>query len=459
MTLYVADIASYQGTLTLAALERAGFGGINVKVSHGVTRKSVHPAVGAYVREARARGWALSSFHFLDASTSGAAQAVYAHAEMTALNLVRGAVHVVDCEWDAPREVYEEYVSVMTALLGRSIVTYSGRWWWVPRGWPSRTPWLWSAPAAGYQGTGVYPGDVSEHWTGYGGWPDLAVMQYAVAPVDGIRVSMSAVRSAQVWADMTGESMSAWVVVPALLALRDEFNKLAPARDRGADGTVGDTAHTSASDHTPDEDSDVLRDHDPDSKNEVHALDIDSTGPWSTSFDQIIKGIVARERARWLDPNDKCRLKYVIWNRRIYGTSNDFAGEAYTEKDPHTGHAHFSGRYETVCENDVRPWGVYQEDIVEQADIDKIVNAVVAKLAARLDALPTAAENASTLLGSKYADKAYPGRTVATHLQDMQGQRDYQVAGGNPNGDGAMVPKDGSWTKVVENAARETLAE
>lgn len=186
--------------------------------------------------------------------------------------------------------------------------------------------------------------------------------------------------------------MSAWVLVPALVALREEFNRLSPNRDKGADGSIGDSAHTSSSDHTPDEDSDVLRDHDADHKNEVHALDIDSTGPWpDTSFDAIVKGIIARERKRWLDPNDKCRLKYVIWNRRIYSQGNDFNGEAYTLADPHTNHAHFSGRYETVCENDTSPWGVFEEDDLpmDQATFNKLMSGW-AKSAEGRDALSDA---------------------------------------------------------------------
>lgn len=173
--------------------------------------------------------------------------------------------------------------------------------------------------------------------------------------------------------------MSAWVLIPSLIALRTEFNAVNPTRDKGADGSIGDSAHTSSSDHTPDEDSDVLRDHDADSKNEVHALDIDSTGPWPSAgwFDRTVNAIRLEERRRWLDPGDKCRLKYVIWNRQIASQGSDFAWVAYSGSDPHTNHAHFSGRYETVCENDTRPWGVatqLQEDDVPltDAEIDKI---------------------------------------------------------------------------------------
>jgi len=150
--------------------------------------------------------------------------------------------------------------------------------------------------------------------------------------------------------------MSAWVLIPCLVALREEFNRVSPNRDKGADGSIGDSAHTSSSDHTPDEDSDVLRDHDADSKNEVHALDIDSSGPWPAAgwFDAAIKALVARHRSGADD-----RLQYVIWNRQIASRSFGWTWRTYTgTADPHTNHAHFSARYTTAQETDTSPWGV-----------------------------------------------------------------------------------------------------
>ena len=173
--------------------------------------------------------------------------------------------------------------------------------------------------------------------------------------------------------------MSAWSVIACLLTLRTEFNVISPTRDKGADGTIGNSLHTSSSDHTPDEDSAVLRDHDADSKNEVHALDIDSSGPWPGTgtqkerFHAIVMRIIAGEKAKWKSKTDKCRLNYVIWDRKIYDKDNDFEPRDYDGDDPHTNHAHFSGRYETSCENDTRPFGVIQEeDEMNEADFAKI---------------------------------------------------------------------------------------
>lgn len=183
--------------------------------------------------------------------------------------------------------------------------------------------------------------------------------------------------------------MSDWVVIPCLLALRDEFDKVSPKRDRGADGTIGDSSHKSSSDHTPDEDSDVLRDHDADHKNEVHAVDIDCTGPWPDGkggqaggwFDKKIGEIVAREKVEYESATIFGRLQYVIWRGKIISRSWGWSGwRAYTGPSSHFDHAHFSGRYLTNTEADTRSWGVYvpppakDEDIpVNQADFNKLM--------------------------------------------------------------------------------------
>src|SRR5690242_19070408 len=123
--------------------------------------------------------------------------------------------------------------------------------------------------------------------------------------------------------------MSAWETVACLLVLRDEFNRVAPKRDKGSDGTIADSAHTSASDHTPDEDSDILRSRDSDHKNEVHALDIDSSGPWPDGkggeaggwFDRTIHEIVAREKRDYESPTIIGRAQNIIWRGKIASRS------------------------------------------------------------------------------------------------------------------------------------------
>lgn len=463
MTLHIADIAGYQAGITSAQLWAAGMGGINVKVSHGLGRRSVHERADQYVREARAAGKALSSFHWLTGDASGVAQADYAYREMAGLGLnVPGVAHVVDVEalpgsaGGVPTDViYRDYVGRMQKLLQRPIITYTGDWWQQAHGWlvalADLSPWLWAAPNSGYQAS--YPGDTSPLWdAGYGGWRDLAVMQYRVSEIAGIKVSQSAVRSADLWADMTGvPRMASWVVVPCLLTLRDEFNELAPGRDKGSDGTIGDTAHTSSSDHTPDEDSRVLEDHDADEKNEVHALDTDSTGPWpgpptqkqKDRFRAKVMAVIAGEKAKWLDPDDRCRLNYVIWDGQIYDKDNDFEPVKYNGSDQHTGHAHFSARYETSCENDTRPWGVLEEEMTKTEFIAWLTE--WAESAAGKKALGAAVGTAKT------GNKAYPGRDNDDLASDEHAFLDDWV--GDGKGAAVRPTKPGSLGEKVRELA------
>ena len=164
----------------------------------------------------------------------------------------------------------------------------------------------------------------------------------------------------------------AWHLVPALVSLRNEFDQLAPSRDRASDGSIGDSAHkASTSDHniddgpnqgsTPSEDADSLP--------EVHAIDVDRDlrkSGWT--MDRAVKIIVDRHRAGKDD-----RLQNVIWNRRIASRSWGWTWRAYTGSNPHDKHAHFSARYTTAAESDRSPWGLLEEDGMDVND-DVIVN-------------------------------------------------------------------------------------
>jgi hypothetical protein len=206
--------------------------------------------------------------------------------------------------------------------------------------------------------------------------------------------------------------MSDWVLVPSLAKLREEFDEVAPHRDRGADGSVGDKTHTPSSDHTPDEDSDILRDRDPDHKNEVHALDIDSSGPWPGGwawFDAAIKRVVDRHRR-----GEDDRLQYVIWDRRIANRDiGNWKWRTYTgSADPHVDHAHFSARYTTAQEQDTSAWDVVQEEKDMQLS-DKI------KLT----------DNAKQELGGDYAKLGVVTVETALNLLLIYGPRAARSAG------------------------------
>lgn len=160
--------------------------------------------------------------------------------------------------------------------------------------------------------------------------------------------------------------MASWVLVPCLGQLRTELNRLAPNRDKSSDGTIGDAAHQDrVSDHNDDEVGKVpIRDAD--SKHEVHAYDADKDlREPNLSMEMVVQHILTRCRT-----GKEKRLRYIIYNRRIWEASNKWKERKYTDSNAHTEHAHFSSSYETALEASTASW--YLEDIpVALTDADK----------------------------------------------------------------------------------------
>lgn len=156
--------------------------------------------------------------------------------------------------------------------------------------------------------------------------------------------------------------MASWVLVPCLGQLRTELNRIAPNRDKTSDGTIGDAAHQqTVSDHNDDEVGRVpIRDAD--SKHEVHAIDFDADlrTPGLT-MEMVVQHVLARCRA-----GTENRLRYIIYNRRIWEASNGWKERAYTGASPHTEHAHFSASYVTALEEDIRLWEL---ELLEENDM------------------------------------------------------------------------------------------
>jgi hypothetical protein len=127
------------------------------------------------------------------------------------------------------------------------------------------------------------------------------------------------------------EKTGAWRVAKALEMLRSQINVLAPNRSKVSDGGIGDPAHQSRkSDHNPwvkDKGIGVVtaRDftHDP-------AHDCDA-------------GLLAESLRKSKDP----RVKYVIWNRKIFtaakkGGIPGWTWRPYSGSNPHNKHVHVS---------------------------------------------------------------------------------------------------------------------
>ncbi|WP_306205067.1 hypothetical protein [Actinoplanes sp. RD1] len=228
--------------------------------------------------------------------------------------------------------------------------------------------------------------------------------------------------------------MASWVLVPCLVSLRTEFNKLAPSRDKASDGSIGDTSHAaSSSDHNPDETGNTPYE-DADSKNEVHAIDVDTNlrkSGWT--MQRCVNIIVAKHKS-----GADNRLQYVIYNRKIYSRSWGWTARDYTGASPHTEHAHFSARYTTAQENDTSPWGLLEAEEDEMPSAAEVAAEVMKQMKAQFPGM---------LLNAKIGDKAYPTRTVGTHLRDLQIMRDYMVGDGKGANQGP--PRKGSYLNII----------
>lgn len=143
------------------------------------------------------------------------------------------------------------------------------------------------------------------------------------------------------------------ILVPCLVALRAEFDRLSPGRDRRADGWIGDAAHQrESSDHNPDETGRTPFE-DADNVNEVHAIDIDTDLGGGLDLNTCVEWIRLRHQ---LGEDD--RLQNIIWRGRIASRTWGWAWKPYTGASQHYDHAHFSARYSTAQEADTRPWGI-----------------------------------------------------------------------------------------------------
>lgn len=160
--------------------------------------------------------------------------------------------------------------------------------------------------------------------------------------------------------------MAGWILVPCLVQLRNEFNALAPHRDKASDGSIGDVAHEERqSDHNRDETGNVpIRDAD--KTQEVHAIDVDTDLRVSgLTMEHCVQFVLTRCRS-----GKENRLRYIIYNRRIWSASNGWRQASYSGANPHDKHAHFSSSYDSAREADTRSW--HLEDLpVALTDDDK----------------------------------------------------------------------------------------
>jgi hypothetical protein len=155
-----------------------------------------------------------------------------------------------------------------------------------------------------------------------------------------------------------------YYLAPCLVGLFHEVDARWPNRSRASDGWIGDASHAArASEHNPDYSAGGV----------VRAIDVTSSG---IDVEEVLNALIGDDRV-W----------YVIWNRRIASRAHGWVWQAYNGASAHTEHVHVSIRKIPWAEADPTPWFPKEDnDVITDADIEKIADAVLRKVEPRLKA-------------------------------------------------------------------------
>jgi len=215
--------------------------------------------------------------------------------------------------------------------------------------------------------------------------------------------------------------VASWVLIPALKSLFAEFDRIAPRRDKASDGSIGDEAHRQeVSDHNPDETGSVPI-HDADKVNEVHAIDVDDDlNESDLTMEKVVQFLLGRCRS-----GAEKRLRYIIYNRRIWSASSGWVQKTYTGASAHTEHAHFSASYDSKHEASTASWHLEEIPVaLTSADKTWITNTIVAQTQKAIegelaDVLAAVKAVPAQLLTTRIGDKAVESRTVGDDERDF----------------------------------------
>lgn len=116
----------------------------------------------------------------------------------------------------------------------------------------------------------------------------------------------------------------AWRLAKSLVVLRDEINQIAPNRNKGYDGTIGDAAHAARPSR-----------HNPNKNGVVCALDITHDPAHGMDIHTTIRNYLKSGK---IHPD----LTYVISNRQIARRSNNWVWKKYSGSNAHDKHVHFA---------------------------------------------------------------------------------------------------------------------
>jgi hypothetical protein len=236
------------------------------------------------------------------------------------------------------------------------------------------------------------------------------------------------------------------ILVACLVRLRWEFDRIAPDRPHTSDGWIGNKAHElEVSDHNPDETGKVPI-HDADHINEVHAIDVTNVMNESDlTMEKCVQFLLARCRS-----GKEKRLRYIIYNRRIWSASSGWIQKKYTGASPHTEHAHFSCSYESAKEADTSSWHLEEIPVaLTESDKSAIKTMIHDEIRGAF------AEYVKQWLAATYGNTVYPTRTLQQHTNDMQTLRDLFA---DPDAAKKITLKTGSGLSRILQAADLIIA-
>lgn len=254
--------------------------------------------------------------------------------------------------------------------------------------------------------------------------------------------------------------MASWVLIPALKSLFAEFDRIAPRRDKASDGSIGDLAHQKEiSDHNPDETGSVPI-HDADHVNEVHAIDVDDDlNESDLTMEKVVQFLLGRCRS-----GAEKRLRYIIYNRRIWSASSGWVQKTYTGASAHTEHAHFSASYESKYEASTASWHLEEIPVaLTSADKAWITSTIVAQTQKAVegelaDVLAAVKAVPAQVLAAKIGDKAVETRTAGDNERDFAKLRGTLVLAPNKETANKLMEPGSPLDRIVR-AADKILTE
>lgn len=148
-----------------------------------------------------------------------------------------------------------------------------------------------------------------------------------------------------------------WKLSEAAERLRKEIDTLFPDRDKRSDGAKGDAAHAAR-----------VSDHNPDANGWVRAIDIDEDVWGRNNQNPTIANVLAGRIAAAGKNDQKQRIKYVIFEGKIWSKNLNWKGRPYSGSNPHDHHIHVS--FNESGDKDGSPFGLVAE-LKEQVAAEK----------------------------------------------------------------------------------------